>query len=586
MPSYKYLHRFARLLPLIAIVCIGFYPEVGHAEEVMVGVQKTISTVVPMMIEVINLVVWILFAFLNFVLDPRFIFDLSDNGQSGAFMDMLNEIWQLSRNLMNMIFATILLGAAVYTIVTAKKDFVAEYAPKFLIAIVLVNFSWFFPRVIIDVANVVTSTIYHIPSMLPTGQNALCEYPSSVNGPTCRANGDSFLCKCEAVVDMEMFLSKEDYADLTSFATAWSCPLGPLLCIQKEELSMSTMAGQSVILNGLIVNHARLASLSQVANPTGGDDQTLKMVMFIMREMLILIIHIAMVFPLLAMFTAFLIRIPILWITIAFMPFIFLNMVAPEQLHQGYPKKLWEHFLKAAFLPALVAIPLTVGFILINAGSKLKDNPLANIEIRLLDQVDDLWQLLWLCMSLCVIWVGVFTVLESAGIMGKAAGTIKGYGEKLGTAAAKVPLSLPTVGLPGGHTPLSFLKAVHPDHLNYLLSQPGGAANLKHALDTGTGDDFRRDKAAKKLSNDKDRLGALNTKLEALRADPSKAREIAAEIKREHDIEINESNIHSVMEDVHRRTQVHGGDADQLAKMKDHLDRIRANAARRAPPAA
>src|SRR5688572_1227758 len=71
---------------------------IAHAQEPVrfpVGTETTISDVVSKVITALNVLTWVVFVFLHFLLDPQFIFDLNDAGQDGAFMNMLNEIWQL-----------------------------------------------------------------------------------------------------------------------------------------------------------------------------------------------------------------------------------------------------------------------------------------------------------------------------------------------------------------------------------------------------------------------------------------------------------------------------------------------------------
>src|SRR3989338_3810438 len=155
--------------PLIAlVVCVVLAQFFGVAEVAFAqgapaapiipqGVDTAIASIVTKMITGINMMTWVIFVFLNYLLDPLYIFDLGPQGQEGALMQMLNNIWQLSRDLMNVLFAVLLIVAAIYTIITAKKEFISQHAPKFLMAVILVNFSWFIPRVLFDVANVATA---------------------------------------------------------------------------------------------------------------------------------------------------------------------------------------------------------------------------------------------------------------------------------------------------------------------------------------------------------------------------------------------------------------------------------------------
>ncbi len=473
------------------------FPETVHAAEgirIPEGIDLSIAQVVSIMITILHLLTWIVFVFLNTLLDPRFIFDLSSSGQEGALMDMLNEIWQLARDLMNIIFAFVLIGAAIYTIITTNKEFLSTHAPKFVMAVILVNFSWFFPRVIIDVANVATTAVYGIPSYLQQ-PGFECRVARNKPGPVvedCKEEGpNQYSCPCQMIVDVQFFLKTP--ADLVSLKNqSYQCPLGQILCYKEEKLDVNAIEGYSAVLNGLIINYSRLGSLGEVPKAEPGGMKLNDFIVFLVREVLVLIIHIALFFPLLAMLVAFVMRIPVLWVTIAFMPFIFLDYVGGDQLNMGedIPKKIWKTFLKAAFLPAMVAVPLSVGFLLLNAGTGVQfQGGDLGIELRIWDGITNYYQLLWLGLSLGILWMGVFMVLKGDDVLSTGAQAIKSAGEGYGKFALKAPLALPIIpGMPGA-TPLSLSKGLNSNNLNAALYAPGGLKavidNLKDNKKTG-----------------------------------------------------------------------------------------------------
>ncbi|MBI5155972.1 hypothetical protein HZA45_01715, partial [Candidatus Peregrinibacteria bacterium] len=321
------------------------------------GTEQAIADIMGKIIIALNVLTWVLFVFLNFLLDPEFIF----GGGNGSLLRILNEIWQLARDLMNVIFALILVGAAIYTIVTAKKEFLSEHGPKFVMAVVLVNFSWFLPFVVIDVANIGAATVYNIPSLLNNQPGAQCFYtrstpPAPAAALQCQNTNQANVmrCPCMGVTDVQFFI--DTAAQVTAYQNnGYTCPLGQVLCYKQQRLDMNAVAPFSGVLNGLIVNHARLAQLAQVPQPApaAGPNPTSRMIMFVIKEALVVLIHVAIAFPLLAMTIAFLIRIPVLWITMAFMPFYFLDFLMGgtfEEFTQGYGKKIMTTFVKAAFL--------------------------------------------------------------------------------------------------------------------------------------------------------------------------------------------------------------------------------------------
>lgn len=493
----------------------GWLLPVAHAAAPVFpqGTEQTIADLAGYAILGLNLLTWVLFVFLNFLLDPQFIF----GGAGGNLLGILNEIWQLARDLMNIVFALALVGAAIYTIVTAKKEFLSQYGPKFIVAVVLVNFSWFLPRVVIDVANVGAAAVYGIPSLLANNPAAQCfslRYGPPAPPPTLQcqalpADPNTYRCPCMGVVDAQFFLTQAEA--LQRQTQGYTCPLGPMLCYRQQRLDFGAVAPFSAVLNGLVINHARLGALAAVPTPPpnvpGGEVN--RMIMFLLREMLILIIHIALLFPLLAITIAFFIRIPVLWITMAFMPFYFLDFLLGgqfEQLTQGYGKKILTSFLKAAFLPLLVAVPFSIGLLMLNAGTMITGNPIAGIPIRLFDQVNNFWQLLWLCMSLGVIWVGVFAVLKGDDILSSGAQSIKQYGESLGRIALKAPLAVPTLPASmGGGSYLGLLQRSHPRNIESALSSGVSIKQLGDSVLGRTPPSKDAREAAERLNTSPDR---------------------------------------------------------------------------------
>lgn len=453
----------------------------AQGNSIVLSTQSGIATVVTFLIAGLNLLTWILFLVLSILIDPQFMFGTVDNVN---LENVLNSIWVLSRDLMNVGFALILIGAAIYTIITAKKGFAADHLKTFVLCVVMVNFSWFVPRVILDVGNIAAATVYGIPSLITSEfTDNKCTFSSKKSmaddGLTCNPDGaGGFTCQCAMVTNARFFLSSQDAQDLDDFG--WYCPLGPAFCLQMQDLDVSTVSGHSAVLNGLIVNHARLQQMAIVSKAETGGSEVQNMITFLLRSAITLAIHVALFFPLAALVLAFAVRIPVLWLTISFMPFALLKFVLPSEYITEYPQKIWDYFLKAAFLPAIVGIPLSIGFILVNASGAMvtgfpQFDALKDIQFTI-GGVNNFYQLLWQMMTLGVLWVGVFSVLEKmGGIFATGSGFLKGIGESIGGIALKAPLSIPIPGPSGTSvTPLSMLKSIDPRRINYALSNAEG----------------------------------------------------------------------------------------------------------------
>lgn len=429
--------------------------QVAHAASggISQNVMSFAAVGASMIISILNFLMWVIFVALDIVLNPAFIFDY----QAGpGLMNMLRNIWVLSRDMVNVGFAFMLIIGAVMSVIKADTSRIKELAPKFVMAIVLVNFSWFIPRVLFDVSQVLTYTVYQVPSLIGSGD---CSIPFK------EAGGAIVTKKCAVMVGAIFPPKAGKQVDHVALGApfGWECPLPGLVCIETVPFDDPRAVGQGMhtqILNGLIVNHARLRTLATISDPTGGGVDPSKTdvratLMFIVKLVMVLLIHIALFFPLLALVVALLLRIPVLWLTMAFMPFVALTYVVdiPGTGDFNIKEKIQNNFIKAVFMPVLVAVPLTVGFVLINAGA----NTAAPAGINKLETaipfftgITDYWQLLWLLICLFVLYTGTFMVLKGQSVIGGITETIEGFGKSMAQLAIKAPLAVPFIPAPGG----------------------------------------------------------------------------------------------------------------------------------------
>ena len=450
------------LVLLAAILLVTPLPALAAASPLQTftsGALVVTSTI----IMVLNFLAWLMLSILDHIMDPNYIFGLDQNGADGPLLLMLREIWQFSRDLVNIGFALAMVIGAIMMIVTADGSKVKESIPKFVIALVLVNFSWFIPRVIFDFSQIMTYTVYQIPSLM--GQND-CVLPPAANGGAMRP--------CEVVLKFKFFEQQTrtiatvvgadgTLRDSADGSTGWSCPLGRIVCIQKVPINQApaNVRTSTKVLDGLVVNHARLQWLAQIqvaeadARAADGENIVALLAGPLVKMFIVLVIHVAIVFPLAAMVAAFFIRIPVLWVSMAFMPLVALGYAFPS-LKEKYKELFWDwqdHFLQAVFLPVKVAVPFVIGFIMLNAGAQLPipqnfgDQPL----LPIFTGIGNLWQVMWMGIALFIIWKYSFEQLkgDKAGLMGHFTERIEGIGSSLGSFAASLPLSVPILPAPG-----------------------------------------------------------------------------------------------------------------------------------------
>ncbi|MEI8230305.1 MAG: hypothetical protein WCG83_04140 [Candidatus Peregrinibacteria bacterium] len=415
---------------------------------------------------IFQFVIYLCLYLLSALLDPNFLDLDTTKDHMGA---VLLSVWQISRNITNVILALMLIVGAIVTVVQASGNFITTHARNFIIAVIMVNFSWFFPRVIIDAANVLTATIYALPSQI---QMAPC-MDFDVKGEKTQES-------CKAIIEYAFFKKPE--------GNDWTCPLfqdiiaDPIVCVRTAPLDAA--ANQpSAILGGLVFNHARLQYFARLvkpevnpADPANESADYFKLFTFTLLSCLTIFFSGALAFPLMAMVVALLVRFTIIWLTICFMPFMFIGLVAagtPLVSMFDPMKEIFYKFVKAAFLPVVIAIPISVGFILLNAASSISPSalPLAQQMLRqstgipILAGVANLNQLFWVIMAITFVWKGsfmAFKIDETYDGIGKA---FQGSGASIGKFLGKLPLLAPLPLPSGGGMNLLDLgnKIAHPN---------------------------------------------------------------------------------------------------------------------------
>src|SRR3989338_8406907 len=275
------LHNNALLLLLAGLLFV--VPHTASAQDLPSQQLVSLSvSLISVLIGVLNALTWVFLMILDKIMDPNFIFSLPADGGDGPLLTMLHEIWQFTRDLVNLGFALGLIAGAVIMIVTSDFTKMKEHIGKFVLALVLVNFSWFIPRVIFDVSQVLTYTVYGLPSLLG---NSLCELPAT-DGPNALPRRP-----CEVILQFK-FLPEQTRTivdgggpngtgrdtSVNPPTIGWRCPLRPIICYQAVAINDANpqIRTSTKVLEGLIVNHARLQTLvlfqpdaAQVQLPVG-----------------------------------------------------------------------------------------------------------------------------------------------------------------------------------------------------------------------------------------------------------------------------------------------------------------------------
>lgn len=440
-------------------------------------------------IAILNFLAFLLLKFLSFLIDPLTIFGVNGSGDK-----ILLRLWQISRDIMNLLFAMMLLAGAIITIVFGKQEIVKQHIAKFLLAVVLVNFSWFFPRVIMDLANVTTATIYGLPNLV----GSQCQWIDE-NG-----SGNP----CVVITDI---LFAENITTGTCPTPAVGPPIPPMdigsvmrICLARLDNTTNNGFG---IINGLVANHGRLLYLGVITGspPSGGLGGTAAGgARFMIILAMVTFLHMMLVFPLAALTMVMIIRIPILWLTVAFMPFMFIGFVIGDKFIKVNSMEIFtKHFITAAFLPALVAIPFSVGYIMLNEVAAISISDPSSIpaglsgKIPFFSQAQNWWQAIWILLAFMVMWMGSRFAMKRDEIYSKFTEPIFNVGNSF----LKLPLAIP---IPVG-------KDEHGNIKKQSLSDIGRnlQSNTGLATQFGLRDPFDAKDKAKQSANNPDVQNAL-----------------------------------------------------------------------------
>ncbi len=485
------MHSHKKLFGLLALLMgttLGV--PMAHAADLTNTIITNGSVIVGMIITAMNALMWVLFGLLSIVTDPNLIFSEGTPDNPSGIVPILFSLWQLSRNIVNIGFAILLIVGAIMTIISASTERVKGLLPKFVMAVILVNFSWFIPRVIFDVSQVVAYSVYQLPTWVGGADCYTINYD---------AGGNPTSVPCQVVNDFRFFEETEK-PDITEGQDGWTCPLKPIICVQLRDYNSPEVLErndkQAVIFNGLIVNYARLKTLANVIDAgrvAGKDPSEIKaLLLWFVKIIIVLVIHIALFFPILALVIAFFIRIPVLWLTMAFMPFVALGFVV-DQI-KGETDKITDHFIKAAFLPAVVGVPFAIGFIMLNVASQVAlPGKFAALKLPLLTGLDTFGQVFWLALCLGILWEGVFMALaKGPEVVNKFTNQIKDIGGAAGRTALKAPLSIPIIPSPvaGGKATsmLGAMKTIDPRNIEAQLGNDSLWTGMQQNADQRRGE--------------------------------------------------------------------------------------------------
>lgn len=400
----------------------------------------------------VNLIFNPLIHFFTFKIAPFLGNDYIFDGNMGA---MLQNIWIINRNIVNIVFVLVLLYLALKHIISGEDSNIAKTLPKFAIMLVAINFSWLAGRIVLDAANVAANVVFAIPAGIsPIAGDS---FQQVLDKNPCKIGSDNKTTNfCEAVPEASFIvldanktynylntdsecnnptnIKTTDEAYLKNYPTSGKAPDVPdaaysktnRICCKQMNLSDYQQNNASYYLS---------YSMARVQNLIRSDQNDLTNTA--VGTLFSLALQIAYLAGFISLFIVLIMRAAMMWLLMAFSPYIFLlwyfewgNIkVGGVEEAKKYLSK--EAFLQWAFVPAKVGAVWTIGFIMVTAGQTMTSSAFEKITTHiygagtLFQGMDTVQQFIWFMMTLGIVWVGTFAVFANLGVASKITESIK-----------------------------------------------------------------------------------------------------------------------------------------------------------------
>lgn len=375
---------------------------------------------------------------------------------------LLNYVWQIVRNMVNYMFIVVLIVMAFMVVATAGGGIgggetslqIGKVLPKFVIAVVAVNFTWFGAKIILDAASIATDVVFSIPQSV--GINTAiekCISPLEASKQT--GKNPSPTCPV-SLVKMDIHNGK-----ITGNAKGgWDNGEGKDQIIYRTDLVTMTFEWKKEWKQ---FSHKTFASvfaysILQVQSLPMTDGKQIDWADLTLQAVFSFLVMLVIIAIFTILFLVVLERVLILWVNIVLSPIgvlvwvmkdiIPINIGSDDNNILGF-----NAFVHRAFIPAIIGIPVVFATIMIMVAksAEMENMQVANggIEIigasKLINGVDDFQALFWYILTLAVLWQSANLASKSAVIVKPAVDGIKQGVEGVGKFIMQTPAYLPWI---------------------------------------------------------------------------------------------------------------------------------------------
>ncbi len=404
----------------------------------------------------------------------------------------LFSIWVQIRNIVNILFVIALVGLALYNVLgiggEGDQFSLKAVLPKLIVGIIAVNFSYIGIKILLDAVNLGTTAIFSLPEAVEQGlsitykddnerklyQKLICE---NLYGP------GGLDVKSEAV---QATLAKEG---LSSSDITVESNKNPYICVGVQlNQSAAQYLQQYGSRNAALVmalNMGKIAFFDKAAVEGAGSFAKLSL-----NVLFSLVLYFVYVFSFVALFIILIARLIVIWLAVAMSPFLMLSMALPGGIKEKLNVVEKIQFTKHAFVPLAIAIPMTIGYMMLQAFQGISFEGSQDFSLSVLTTgtlnigvatsgLSTLQDLMIAIATIGVVWKGVFDAAEGTLAEGIVQ-TIKGAGESLGGFIGSVPFKyIPWVPVTTGSAVNSDTPRLTPSSIMSTLSDIPGIMERK-----------------------------------------------------------------------------------------------------------
>jgi len=389
------LAKFWKLVPSLIFVftiCVIF-SDLALAKDGGLPIAKTeILKIIAYAVKFIAYLAYVFALFVGDLMDSSLIVD-------SGMGDTLHLIWETMRNFVNIAFIIILLIIAVMVVFGGGGEkglgMLKKVLPKFVLALVLVNFTFFIARFILTTNDVLTTAVLTIPQTITSEKIVYLPWKTEESGEYRKEIIDNTLNFAPGFQGTQVKIDQAlDYlSDLHEHKLADT--------LDKKNIAL-VLTTYMLDLEHLIKSKALSGNWDAFLGSIGA------IITAVVAGLVIFMLFLALV-----------VRMVVLWIVIAVSPLAALATVLGEVI-PGLNTKgdfdLLSIFFKHAFMPVLISIPLVIGLIMIFANNAIGYDISLNTFFSLSGDsaADNLYSLLWWIASIIVIWYGTNMMIKKS----------------------------------------------------------------------------------------------------------------------------------------------------------------------------